>query len=290
MISDRSDAAALPERYFDPAGQLWKVNREMALLLAGGRALLMQLAHPKVAAGVAAHSDFEGDPLGRLHRTMSSMWSIVFDDIDHARAVLQSIEAVHRRVQGTVPGGESTAGQSYRALDQDLLLWVHATLIDSALAAYDLFVAPLSEVERQNYYTESKKLALLFAIEEKVIPETFESFRKYLSDKLQGDGVIAGPTAKKLAHSILYPKPWILGPAGPPFRLLTAGLLPETLRRGYGFDWNEKREKRYRRAASAIRILRPLVPVPLRIVPNARRAEKAIRQADLRGKSSGIVV
>ena len=205
---------------------------------------------------------------------MSSMWSIIFDKADRAGFVLQQIAAVHRGVQGTLPHNDAMAGQFYSALDQDLLFWVHATLIDSALAAYDLFVAPLSELERQNYYTESRKLARLFAIDEKVIPETLEAFEKYLSDKLQEGEVAPGPTARKLAHSILYPKPWILRPAGPLFRLLTAGLLPESLRRGYGFDWNEKREKGYHRAAKTIRLLRPLVPTGVRIVPNARRAEQ----------------
>jgi uncharacterized protein (DUF2236 family) len=271
-------APSLPERHFGPASQLWQVNREMALLLAGGRALLMQLAHPKVAAGVAAHSDFEQDPLGRLHRTMTSMWAIIFDEIDHAGAVLQRIEAVHRRVQGTVPGSGAGAGDPYRALDQDLLLWVHATLIDSALAAYDLFVAPLGQIERQNYYTDSRKLASLFRIDEAMIPETLESFQQYFSRKLQGGEVLPSTTAKRLARSILYPRPWILRPAGPLFRLLTAGLLPESLRRGYELEWDAGREARYRRAAKAIRILLPLIPGPLRLVPNARRAEKKIRR------------
>ena len=270
-------ASSRRERYFEPASQLWKVNREIVLLLAGGRALLMQLAHPKVAAGVAAHSDFEKDPLGRLHRTMSSMWAIIFDEIDHARAVLQQIEAVHRRVQGTVPGSEATAGEPYRALDQDLLLWVHATLIDSALAAYDLFVAPLSASERQHYYNDSRKLALLFGIDEPMIPETLESFQTYFFGMLQSGAVVPGATARRLARSILYPRPWLLRPAGPLFRLLTAGLLPESLRRGYGLDWNEKREKRYRRAAKLIRIFRLGLPALVRIVPNARRAEHTFR-------------
>ncbi|HEU5462672.1 MAG TPA: oxygenase MpaB family protein [Candidatus Binatia bacterium] len=271
-------APSLLQRHFEPASQLWQVNREMALLLAGGRALLMQLAHPKVAAGVAAHSDFEKDPLGRLHRTMGSMWAIIFDEFDHAGAVLQRIEAVHRRVQGTVPGSGAGAGDSYRALDQDLLLWVHATLIDSALAAYDLFVAPLTKIERQNYYIDSQKLASLFRIDETMIPETLESFQQYLSTTLQSGEVLPSTTAKRLARSILYPRPWMLRPAGPLFRLLTAGLLPESLRRNYELQWDAGREARYRRAAKAIRILRPLIPRPLRLVPNARRAEKKIRR------------
>jgi uncharacterized protein (DUF2236 family) len=270
----------MPERFFDPAGQMWKINRETALLLAGGRALLMQLAHPKVAAGVAQHSDFESDPLGRLHRTMSSMWSIVFDDSARARAVLGQIEAVHKRVQGVVPTNElSNRGSLYSALDQDLLLWVHATLIDSALAAYSLFVAPLSAAERQGYYADSKTLARLFGIEDRRLPATVEAFEGYLTAMMKSGEIVPGRNARQLAHSILYPRPWLLRPAGPLFRLLTAGLLPDPLRAGYELDWNKPRTKRYLLVARAIRILRPALPAPLRVVPNARRAERALGKA-----------
>ena len=98
----------------------------MVLLAAGGRALLMQLAHPKVAAGVVQHSDFQADPLARLHRTMSAMWSIVFDKEPQARESLERVARVHTRVRGQVGLGEGVlAGARYDANDQDLLLWVH---------------------------------------------------------------------------------------------------------------------------------------------------------------------
>ena len=269
---------SISERFFDPAGQMWKINREMVLLLAGGRALLMQLAHPKVAAGVAQHSGFEADPLARLHRTMSSMWSIIFDDRTRARAVLGQIEAVHKRVQGIVPAGEKPHGSAvYSALDQDLLLWVHATLIDSAMEAYSLFVAPLSAADRQAYYDDSQKLARLFGIEERRIPATLASFEEYLAKIMKSGEILAGPTARRLAHSILYPRPLVLRPAGPLFRLLTAGLLPDPLRGGYEFEWNERRMKRYLLAARTLRILQPAIPALFRVVPNARRAERTLR-------------
>jgi uncharacterized protein (DUF2236 family) len=265
--------------FFGPESKIWAVNREMILLLAGGRALLMQLAHPKVAAGVAEHSRFQDDPLGRLYRTMSRMWSIVFDDDAQARAALRQVEMIHRRVQGVVPADEPAhAGAAYDALDQELLLWVHATLIDSALVAYDLFVAPLSPEERKKYYDDSKKLAALFGIQEKNIPPSIEVFDTYMSEILASGQIIVGAKAKSLAHEVLYPRPWLLRPAAPVFRLATAGLLPEKLRDGYGLQWNRRREKRLFLIATAIRLLLPFIPQILRIVPNARRAERVERR------------
>jgi uncharacterized protein (DUF2236 family) len=263
------------ERFFLPDSMMWQVDREMVLLAAGGRALLMQLAHPKVAAGVAQHSHFKENPLGRLHRTMSTMWSITFDETLEAQAALERIKNVHRKVKGPISAGEPlAAGTPYDALDVQLLLWVHATLIDSGMAGYDVLVKPLSPNEKSRYYDDSKKLARLFEIPEKLVPSSLDDFNSYMQRMLTGGELVVGPTARGLAEEILYPRPWILKPAGPLFRLLTAGSLPEQLRAGYGLGWNERREKRFLLAARAFRGLLPLVPKPLRIVPNARHAEK----------------
>jgi uncharacterized protein (DUF2236 family) len=263
------------EGFFSPDRMIWQVDREMVLLLAGGRALLMQLAHPKVAAGVAEHSHFKNDPLGRLYRTMSAMWSIGFDETSAARASLEQVKSVHRRIHGIVSPAESLPfGTHYDALDIELLLWVHATLIDSAMVVYDLFVKRLAPDERARYYDDTKKLAHLFEIPETLVPPSLVDFNSYIERMLLSDEIAVGPIARSLAAEILYPSPLILRPAGPLFRLITAGLLPERLREGYRIGWDKRKEKTFRLLVNGIRRLLPLVPGPLRVVPNARAAEK----------------
>jgi uncharacterized protein (DUF2236 family) len=263
------------ERFFSPDMMIWQVDREMVLLAAGGRALLMQLAHPKVAAGVAEHSHFKSDPLGRLYRTMSTMWSIGFDETALARGALERVRNVHRKVQGTIPAAEPlAAGTPYDAVDVELLLWVHATLIDSALVAYDAFVTPLAVEEKSRYYDDSKKLAYLFEIPETLVPRSLTDFNGYLERMLVSGEIAVGPTARALAKEILYPSPWILKPAGPLFRLITAGLLAQSLRDAYELSWSEPKEKTFWLIAKWIRRLLPLLPSRLRVVPNARAAEK----------------
>ena len=261
--------------FFPRRSMFWRVNREMVSLLAGGRALLMQIAHPKVAAGVAEHSRFKEDPLGRLHRTMNTMWSIVFDEAAAARASLERVRSVHGKVRGVVAQNEASfTGARYDALDPDLLLWVHATLIDSGMVAYDNFVAPLSPVEASRYYEESKILARLFDIPEGLVPASLADFQAYMKATLAGNQIAVGPSARTLAKEILYSLPWLLKPAGPLFRLITAGLLPAELRKAYGLGWNQRREKTFKLSTLTIRTLLPLVPRPLRIVPQARAAEQ----------------
>ena len=263
--------------FFKPASEFWQVHREMVLLLAGGRALLMQLAHPKVAAGVDEHSSFQQSPFDRLRRTMSAIWSVVFAQRDQARSALEKLDNVHAKVRGAVPSDEpSFAGMPYDAMDQELLLWVHATLIDSAMIAYDLFVAPMTAPVRNAYYDDSKKLAALFGVEKESVPPSLAEFEMYMNRMIAGDTIVVGPTARRLAHDVLYARPWIFK-IGPLFRLVTAGLLPETLRDGYGLGWSAERGKMLTTFAKAVRTVRPFVPAPIRVVPNARAAENANR-------------
>lgn len=271
------------EGFFSHQSMFWRVNREMIGLLAGGRALLMQIAHAKVAAGVAEHSHFKDDPLSRLRRTMNTMWSITFDETVAARASLERITGVHSKVRGVVASSEiSFSGAHYNASDPELLLWVHATLIDAGMVAYDRFAKRLSSDEAQQYYDDSKMLARLFDIPEDIVPATLADFQEYMNAMITGDQIVVGSTARSLAKDILYPSPWLIKPAGPVFRLITAGLLPTELRAAYGLRWDERRKARFEVAVRTIRAVRPFVPRLLRVVPHARAAER-------RAKKDGIL-
>jgi uncharacterized protein (DUF2236 family) len=277
----RRSRNSIGQGFFSPDMMIWQVHREAVLLAAGGRALLMQIAHPKVAAGVAGHSSFKSDPLGRLQRTTGALWSILFDEESEARGALEQVKNIHRKVRGITQAGEPLpTGSSYSALDADLLLWVHTTLIDSAMVGYDLLVKPLTADEKSRYYVDSKKLASLFEIPDSIVPASLADFHGYMQHMLAEDKIAVGPAARAIAKDILHPRPWMLRPAGPLFALITAGMLPERLRQGYGLGWSERREKRFLRAAKWFQRLLPFVPRPVRIVPSARRAENQRRVGD----------
>lgn len=247
----------------------------MVLLLGGGRALLMQLAHPQVAEGVADHSRFRQDPMGRLSQTMNAIWSIIFDEAPEAQASLQRVKQVHHRVRGAIKQGDVLpVGTPYDARDSDLLLWVHATLVDSALVTYELFVGPLSGQEKRQYYDETKRLAHLFGVPEAETPVSLEAFNDYMREMIGGDAICVGSTARALAGEVLHPKPWILKMGGPLSSLITTGLLAEKLRHQYGLEWSHRKEKTLQLLAALVRCALPFVPAGIRIVPQARAAER----------------
>ena len=153
----------------------------------------------------------------------------------------------------------------------------HATLIDSALVGYEQFVAPMTRTQKTAYYDDSKRLARLFGIDEKLIPNNLNDFEKYMHQMMAGDEIMIDSTARSVSQDILYARPWIFKLAGPLFRLVTAGLLPARLREGYGLNWSARRAKLLAGFSKMVRFLLPWVPGVIRIVPNARAAEKVRR-------------
>src|SRR5690242_3075239 len=169
---------AAPDAPLFPADSvLRRLASESALMLGGGRALLLQLAHPLVAAGVAAHSGFRQDPLLRLERTMDLMLALVLGDQQQAREMLRRFHAAHVPIHGALAeeAGKYESGTPYTAADPALRLWVLATLIDTTLLAYEQFVAPLTPGERTRFYADSLVFARRMGLGAGVMPPTLEA-------------------------------------------------------------------------------------------------------------------
>jgi len=259
---------------FGPQTLTWRINREAVLLLGGGRALLLQIAHPLVAAGVAAHSRYEREPLQRLWRTLDLTLTTVFGSAAEALAAVRRVEHVHGRVHGVLDEavGPFPRGTRYDASDPALLLWVHATLFDSALVAYERFVGLLSPRERAAYYAESTISARLFGIPARMIPATLSEFRAYMRDMLNGPTLAVGPASRAIAAALLSPPlPFGLRQVAGSTRLFTIGLLPAVIRRRYGYTWTRTRARAFDALSATIRIGLPVLPRVARTFPHARR-------------------
>ena len=141
-------AAAVPDRpeddgYFGPASVTWRVSGDLSAPVAGLRSLLMQALHPLAMAGVDQHSDWRRDPVGRLAATSAYTATVTYGDRASADRAARRVRAIHEHVRGV----DTVTGLPYAAGDPALLLWVHAALVDSALAAIELFGTPLGEAD-----------------------------------------------------------------------------------------------------------------------------------------------
>jgi uncharacterized protein (DUF2236 family) len=264
---------------FGPESVTWRVNRESVLLLGGGRALLLQVAHPSVGAGVAQHSGYREDPWGRLSRTLDVTRRIVFGDTDTALDASRHLHGVHEHVQGTIEAGHH-AGEAYAAGDHELLLWVWATLVESALLIYTRYVGPLKVSDVEAYYEEQKRFLAACGAPADTAPETFAQFMAFYDETVEHVLEVT-PAARDVADAILRPRrlPLPLRPAFDALNLATVGLLPPTLREDYGLGWGTQRERLLGAQTSFVRRLMPLLPSLVREQPAARSAHRRLREA-----------
>jgi uncharacterized protein (DUF2236 family) len=269
-----SGAAAEAAGLFGPGSVSWRVDRELIVLAGGSCALLMQAAHPSVAAGVAAHSTYASDPFGRLLRTLTSSFSVVFGTRSEAERTLRRVNAIHASVRG-----RREDGAPYSALDPEALLWVHATLVDTALRVYDRFVAPLGQPDQQRYHEESARVAAALGVPPATIPPTIDELRTWMTEMMASGAVRVTPVARRIARIVLYPTPFPPRLAWDAAHLVSLAMLPEPIRRQYGLRWSPVRERGVERLAGITRRTLPWIPPALRLAPQARAAERRTRQA-----------
>jgi uncharacterized protein (DUF2236 family) len=244
---------------------VWRVNGETATILGGGRALLMQLAEPMVAAGVADHSRFEDDAFTRLWRTLEAVLTVAFGDSEQALAAAARVNQIHASVTGV------RDDRPYRATDPELLLWVHATLLDSALVAYRRFVGPLSLADAERYHGEMRRFGALFGVPEGLMPNRLDAFGRYLGARLAE--VRVTPEARRLAEEILRPPVTAaLVPARGLWREVTVDLLPAALRAGFGLPSGPARRRAVGALAAGVRRTLPHLPANIRRWPHAEAA------------------
>lgn len=247
--------------HFPPGSVIRRVNIEPAILFGAGRALLLQLAHPAVAQGVQDHSEFQRNPFKRLQGTLEATYAVVFGSDDLARGVGRRIQRIHDFVTG--PG--------YSANDPSNLLWVHATLADTALRCYEDLVGPLSPDDAETYYQEMKLVAATFGVGPEHQPDTLEDFRRYMADTVASIEVT--DVGRELAGFILDPRlPLRLDVPFTPLlrlqRLFTLGSLPPTVRDQLDVSWGPRDEARYARAQRRVQRVFRATPRPVRTAGN----------------------
>ena len=269
--------------FYEPGSAMWRINREAVLLGAGPCALLLQLAHPHVAEGVAQHSSFETDPTSRLRHTLRTTLALVFGDGRAAERAVARLNGVHAVVRGeaTDPVAARLAGPAYRALDPALLLWVQATLIVTSVAAYERWVGALSDDEKERFWQEARRVGPRIGVPLEASPPTWRALLEYWDRMLAADGPIqVTPTALRLGRQVLRsPFWWLPGPVFDILALPSLRLLPERLRDAYGIRWGPVREAVTRLIESVLRVYVRALPPAMRSMPQALAAERRAARA-----------
>lgn len=261
---------------FGPGSMMWEIGRESICFLGGGRAALLQLAHPYVAHGVDQHSKTRSDPFGRFQRTFRNVFDMVYGDLDSAIESARRVHRIHERITGPVREsvGAYAEGSPYRANEKPALLWVHATLWDSAVQIFELVVRRLSAQEKNRYYEETKRFALLFGIPADELPPDWPSFEAYNRRMWESDELAVGAPARQIASFLFQAPEPLLRPMLEWSRLLTAGLLPPRIRDGFGLKFGPSEKRLFEASLQAVRLTHRTWPYRVRYLPpyvDARR-------------------
>lgn len=254
---------------FGPDSVSWRVHRETTVLFGGARALLMQAAHPLVIAGARETGFYERNPWKRLERTLRLTYAITFGTTEDALGAAERINEVHRSVRGVDP----VTGLHYDAFDPDLLLWVHAVLVDSALLFERLTVGRLTDEARERFHREQMVVAELLGLPRERIPPTVAGLRSHIEDVVASGILRITEGATAVASMFRRPPPgaeW-----RPVLRRVAAwafGTLPPRLRELYGVPGGAGRAAIHRAEWAALRLLRPAVPRRFRWILPAQEA------------------
>lgn len=271
---------------FGPHSMSWKINRESVLFLGAGRAALLQLAHPWVAAALREHSSLLADPIARFHNTFRVVFTMVFGSCEQALTSARGLHTLHARIRGELPEpvGRWAKGSHYEANEIDALRWVFATLVESALLAYEWVLPRLDEGERERYYAESKTMAALFGIPAEALPAGWREFAAYCEVMAESDVLGVTQQSREMAHNLLCGAgSWIRPPRW--YRAQTAAWMPERLREALRLTLDAKDMRAAARAQLWLRRVYRAIPPAARFVGPYREAERR-----LQGKRIGLTV
>ena len=246
------------------------------VLLGWSRAILLQMAHPLIAAGVVDHSHFRAGArvaVARLRGTIRSMLALGFGDPTEAARSIAAIRAIHVRVNGALrtETGVFPAGTRYSAEDPALVLWVHATYLESVLMTYERLVGPVNATDRDAYCEEAAPTALALGADPEAVPRSWAALEQYLAAEYASGRITVGPDARLIADAVLFPPlSLVTGPFAWVNRVVTLGLLPAPVRDQYRYSWNARRDGQLNRTLAALRRVRSVTPRSLALWPKAR--------------------
>ncbi len=265
----------LSRGYFGPGSMTWKLYREPSIILGSMRALLLQIAHPAIAQGVADYSNFKKDLAGRSHRTFLSMVRIWFGDIPTANQSARRLHNIHSMIRGQLvwETEDETIINPFCAAEPDLLFWVLATLVDTTIHLYEKTVHKLSRAEKEQFYEESKITAQLMGIPIDQYPKNLTAFyNRYLT--IIESGTLRLSAAGKAITQTLFSTPY---PIRRFSEIMAEALLPVATKRLFEL---KPGRRVYELICFLAKTYNKLIPNDLRYAPHYHQAMFRIALSD----------
>jgi uncharacterized protein (DUF2236 family) len=251
-------------------GPVWRAASDVRILSTSGYALLLQVAHPTVGAGVGEHSGFQADPWGRLLRTLDYVHGSIYGGPELAGEIGRRVRAMHKGIKGVKPDGER-----YHALEPTAYAWVHATLASAMVEGHRVYADGMTAAEAEAFWEEWRDVGRLIGVRPRDLPERWAEFPDYFHAMIETE-LEDNPTVHMVLDTLAEPAPPTI-PGVPPrlwtimrrpmagqLRLATVGMLPPLLRHKLNLPWSRNDAVAYRAYTAASRASSPVIRGPLR--------------------------
>jgi len=269
-----------PDFVFPPDSMMWRIVRHRSILLRGPAAAVLQIAHPRVGLGVMEHSGFAESPLGRLERTLIAVNTIAFGTRDEADAAARRVAGRHKAVAGDAAAHNVPGPPRYSVDELDLLMWVVATLVWSAVGGYELAVAPLTIEEKESFYRDMRVFGTFFRLPREYGPQTYREYERYFETMIADPLIGSHEVSRRVAATIARPRtPWWLRLAGRPLEFIYSEIIPPPVRDRLGFRRTLWSRFAFRAARFSLWLFERIAPDVLRFDPYYRRARKRLQLA-----------
>ena len=258
-------AALVPAR----DSPVWCYGSDIRLFGTAGYALLLQVAHPTVGAGVAEHSTFQQDPWGRLHRTLDYVHGTIYGGPRLAGEIGRRVREMHRDIKGLRPDGER-----YHAMEPVAYAWVHATLASAIVHGHERLGRLMAPDVVEAFWRDWLALGRLIGVRDRDLPEDWAGFEEYFEHMIDTE-LVDNPTVHLVLDTLMrparpvsaLPQPvWnaLRVPIARQLHLATVGMLPAHLRERLRIPWSDGQERAFRALATVSRAATPVVVGPLR--------------------------
>lgn len=244
---------------------------DVRLFGAAGYALLLQVGHPTIAAGVRDHSNYVADPWGRFSNTADFVNLLVYGSPAQTAKATAGLRDMHRRIRGT-----DVDGTRYSALEPSAYAWVHATLAEAIVRGHQVFGTALTAAEKQQFWDEWLRLGSMLGVRDGDLPARWPEFQAY-KDEMIETTLVRNDVVDAVQHKAARatggsPFPWlparVWGIAGRPLGLLGSflarGTMGSALRAKFEIPWSSTDQVVFSQIAAASRASTPVLPAPLR--------------------------
>lgn len=276
----QSESKPEQEGLFGPESAFWSLGRHSVVFLGAGRSALLQLAHPWVANAIDQHSQTRDDPLERFRSTFRYVLAMGFGSRKQAIEAALSVHTIHSHIEGVIPRTEESSGllgKRYMANEANAMIWVHATLVETSVLAYELIHGPLEKPFKERYYQDAKRFAQLFGIPTEALPTDWDAFMDYNRSMWESSILSVGDVGRDIGTFLFDFNP-LLTPLLGRYKLLTAMIMPPRLRDQFQLPpATHDNLVRYEKTLRRLRKIWAHLPQRLRYLPTYFEAQRRLQ-------------